>query len=186
MFTIRSARLPQDEAALSALDTSFETGVIYEPVRDALSFALIEKSVVPPLQKRYVIPFADTLERQNWDFTAIAEKNGELAGFAAAQYAAWNRRVVIWHLYVAPALRQQGVATQILAALDTYARSVDARCLWLETQNVNYPAIQFYRRSGFHFCGYDDSLYDPSSVVTEEIALFFARAVAAHPERDLL
>jgi ribosomal protein S18 acetylase RimI-like enzyme len=35
------------------------------------------------------------------------------------------------------------------------------RCLWLETENVNYPAIGFYRRAGFRLCGLDDILYRP-------------------------
>ena len=178
MLTIRAAHWPQDEAVLSALDTSFVTRLIYKPVRDEFSFALIQKTVDSPLRKRYELPFADPLERHSWDYTAIAEENGELAGFAAAQYAAWNRRAIIWHLYVVPAARQKGVGTKLLSTLDTYAGSVGARCLWLETQNVNYPAIQFYRRSGFQFCGFDESLYDPESSADQEVALFFVRPIA--------
>ena len=57
----------------------------------------------------------------------------------------------------------------------TFARSAGARCLWVETQNVNYPAIQFYRQVGFQLCGLDESLYDPEGPGRNEIALFFAR-----------
>ena len=50
-----------------------------------------------------------------------------------------------------------------------------ARCLWLETQNTNYPAIQFYQHVGFRLCGLDESLYDPAGPGRNEIALFFVR-----------
>jgi ribosomal protein S18 acetylase RimI-like enzyme len=73
---------------------------------------------------------------------------------------------------------RDGVGTALLAALDRRARAGGARCLWLETQNINYPAIQFYRRSGFRLCGLDDTLYDPELDPTtgpDEVALFFTR-----------
>ncbi|KAG8526102.1 uncharacterized protein KY384_000095 [Bacidia gigantensis] len=76
-----------------------------------------------------------------------------------------------------PPFRKRRVGTQMLQALEVFARSVTARCLWLETQNVNYPAIAFYRAAGFTFCGFDSSLYDPQRLASEEVALFFARSV---------
>ncbi|HZO90717.1 MAG TPA: GNAT family N-acetyltransferase [Chthonomonadaceae bacterium] len=179
MITIRLAQWPQDVAALSALDTSYITQRIYRPLREEWSFRLIEEDVSPPLRKQHDFRPADPDERRNWDYTAIAEAEGQLAGCAAAQYVAWNRRVVILNLYVAPAYRRLGVGTQLLAALDTFARSVGARWLWAETQNVNYPAIQFYRRSGFRFCGFDDTFYYPESLTDGEVALFFARPVSS-------
>ena len=175
----RAARWPDDIAALSALDTALETECIYRPVREALSFRLTEKIVSPPLRKRYAFNPSDLQERRNWDYAVIAEQEGNLAGFAAAQYVEWNRRVILWHLYVAPNFRRQGVGTGLLGAVETFAQSKGARCLWLETQNVNYSAIQFYRNSGFHFCGFDESLYDPETVSNKEIALFFSRPVSA-------
>jgi ribosomal protein S18 acetylase RimI-like enzyme len=49
-----------------------------------------------------------------------------------------------------------------LQARDERARREPATgCLWLETQNVNYPAVQFYRRMGFRLCGLDETLYRP-------------------------
>lgn len=177
MLTIRAALWPQDAKILSTLDTTFVTDRIYRPVREEFSFRLVEETITPSLTKRYDFEPAVPEERQNWDYTALAEEEGQLAGFAAAQYVAWNRRIAIWHLYVMPSYRRQGVGTRLLDALDTFARSVEARCLWLETQNVNYPAIQFYRRAGFRFCGFDESLYSPESPANAEVALFFTRPI---------
>jgi ribosomal protein S18 acetylase RimI-like enzyme len=176
-LTIRTAQWPQDVVVLSELDTAFTTERIYRPVRDEFSFRLVEDTIDPPLRKQYEFNPADPTERQTWDCTALAEENSQLAGFAATQYIAWNRRVTLWHLYVMPSYRGKGVGTRLLAEVDAFARSVEARCVWLETQNVNYPAIQFYLRSGFTFCGFDESLYDPENVPPDEVALFFARPV---------
>lgn len=177
MFTIRSAQWPQDIALLSQLDTSFTTERIYRSVLEGLSFRLVEEAVRPPLQKQYPFDPSDPDERRNWQYTALAEANGALAGFAAAQYVAWNHRVVLWHLYVTPCYRHCGVGTRLLEAINIFASSVQARCVWLETQNVNYPAIQFYHRSGFAFCGFDTSLYDPHNLEQAETAFFFSRPV---------
>jgi len=174
---VRSAQWPQDADRLLTLDTTFVTDRIYVPVQEGLSFRLVEQCVDPPLRKRYPFDPVDLDERQQWDYSIIAEENGVLAGFAAAQFMAWNRRVTVHHLYVMPAFRRQGVGKQLLDALDTYASSVNAHCLWVETQNVNAPAIAFYQRAGFEFCGLDTSLYDPENVGAEEIAVFFSRPV---------
>jgi ribosomal protein S18 acetylase RimI-like enzyme len=53
-----------------------------------------------------------------------------------------------------------------------FAVAEGSRCVWLETQASNYPAIQFYRRLGFGLCGLDERFYGPASPDT---ALFFAR-----------
>jgi ribosomal protein S18 acetylase RimI-like enzyme len=143
-----------------------------------LSFRLVKEPVTPPFTKRYPFNASDPAERGNWDFAAIAEGGGRLEGFLAAQHVTWNRRVVIHHLYVLPIYRGKGVGTALLAAADAFARSVRARCLWLETQNVNYPAIQFYRRAGFTLCGFDETLYDTDGAPQQEVALFFARQLA--------
>jgi ribosomal protein S18 acetylase RimI-like enzyme len=58
------------------------------------------------------------------------------------------------------------------------AQAWQARCVWLETQNVNYGAIQFYGRLGFVWCGLDLALYDPYGPAAGETALFFARTLA--------
>ena len=177
LFVIRAARWPQDMPALSALDTSFFTDTVYRVAQDGLSFRLLEEAATPPLYKSYPFDPSDPEERANWDHAVVAESEGRLVGFAAAEYMAWNRRAVIWHLYVAPDSRGQGVGTRLLDSVDDFARDMGARCLWLETQNVNAPAVRFYLRSGFTLCGLDTSLYDPDGAAGAEVALFLKRPV---------
>lgn len=185
LIVIRPARWSQDIPALSALDTSFFTDSIYRLTRDGLSLRLEEEAVAPPLQKHYPCDLLDMEERANWDHAVVAEVEERLVGFAAAQYVAWNRRAVIWHLYAAPDYRGCGVGTRLLDSLDTFARDAGARCLWLETQNVNFPAVRFYLRLGFALCGLDTSLYDPEGPAGGEVALFFTRPVPEVADRAI-
>ena len=158
---VRPIALPIDRAGLLALDTAFVTDRIYQVRAEAVSFALIETAIIPPLHKSF--PLQDELGNDRlWQQGFVAEEQGIICGFAAVRHEAWNRRAAIWHLYVAPTQRGRGIGRALLAAVTDYARSVDARCLWLETSNVNYPAIQFYRRMGFLWCGLDQSLSHPT------------------------
>lgn len=68
------------------------------------------------------------------------------------------------------------MGSALLTAVEGSTIAHGARNLWIETQNVNYPAIQFYRRRGFELVGLDRSLYAPVSN-PGEVALFFSRAL---------
>lgn len=183
MVVIRPALWPQDIPALAALDTSFVTDTVYRLVQDGLHFRLAEEAVTPTLRKRY--PFApfDPGERAHWDHATVASESGRVVGFAAAQYAAWNRRAVIWHLYVAPECRGRGVGRQLLSSVEAFAQERGARCLWLETQNVNLPAVRFYLHAGFTLCGLDTSLYERDGSEGAEVALFLTRSVPVSETR---
>ena len=89
---------------------------------------------------------------------------------------AWNRRAVLHHLYVTREGRRIGVGHALVTAAIGAARDRNARCVWVETQTVNYGAVQF-RSVGFEWCGLDTSLCDPSDAGVDEVALFFSRDV---------
>jgi ribosomal protein S18 acetylase RimI-like enzyme len=173
---LRPARWPDDEAQLAALDTSFETDRVYRVRRDPLAFALVEEPVTPPLRKTYPVLRPDAGRLRGLGHVRVADAGGVLVGLVAAARSTWNRRVEVEDLYVAPAARGRGVGRALLRSAVTYARGVGARCVWLETQTVNYPAVQFYRHLGFRLCGLDESLYEPEGPAEperREVALFF-------------
>jgi ribosomal protein S18 acetylase RimI-like enzyme len=174
MVTIRPLRYQEDRAQLSQLDTSFTTNRIYQVHHAGLSFSLREAVVDPPIRKDYGLG-QDLDELNEIPFVVVAEENASITGLAAVKFEVWNRRAVIWHLYVAPDCRSRGIGAALMQACLEYAKSNKARCLWLETQNINYPVIQFYQKMGFAFCGLDTTLYDPERVNSNEFALFFAR-----------
>lgn len=102
---------------------------------------------------------------------AVAEE--DLVGFAASWYSSWNRREVLAHLYVDRSWRRRGAARALLQVVQDAARQHGARQVWLETQNVNLPAVRAYRALGFEVVGLDRTLYD--GAVAHEVALFMAK-----------
>jgi len=95
-----------------------------------------------------------------WSEGYVAEADGRIVGFVAVGFESWNRRAVLWHLYVDRSSRGRGVARALLDAVVTRARAVGSRQLWLETQDSNVPAIAAYERLGFEIVGFDRTLYD--------------------------
>lgn len=174
MWEIRPARWPQDRERLTALDTEFSTDRIYRVEATDLGFMLREERVDPPLRKSYGSLADEDLGR--FPFT-VATEDEAVVGFAAAGDLEWNGRVHLWHLYVAPERRGLGIGRALVERALAYARRVGARALYVETQNVNYPAVQFYRRLGFTLVGLDTSLYDPRGPGAGEVALYLVRDV---------
>jgi GNAT superfamily N-acetyltransferase len=176
---IRPVRWPDDEAKLGALDTSFTTCRIYRVDRGPLSFRLVEAAVDPPVRKSYGMLRNKGDRLRQLGHVVASEEDGTLVGVAAADLAAWSRRVQVEGIFVAPQARGRGVGRALMASVTDFAREVGAGCVWVETQNVNYPAVQFYRRLGFRLCGFDERLYDRDSPEADEVALFFALDVTS-------
>jgi ribosomal protein S18 acetylase RimI-like enzyme len=176
LIALRPLRSPDDRESLLALDTSFTTDRVFRLERTAHMVTLDEMAADPPIQKSYSLASdVDLLSRHDW--VLIAEDDQKVVGMAAMTFEAWNRRAVLRHLYVTRAARRIGVGQALVASAFEAARDRKARCLWVETQTVNYAAVKFYRRAGFSWCGFDTSLYDTDDVDAQEVALFFSREV---------
>ncbi len=98
---------------------------------------------------------------------ADEEPVGYVGALEQPPSAAW-----ITDLAVAPAWRRRGVATALLDAAREWSDQRGHRRIFLEMQSKNQPAIRLAQKHGFEFCGYNDHYY-----VTQDVALFFARAV---------
>ena len=55
-----------------------------------------------------------------------------------------------------------------------YARREDYRIITLETQNTNTPAIDFYFKMGFAFCGSNIYFYSNDDIGENEVMLEMA------------
>jgi ribosomal protein S18 acetylase RimI-like enzyme len=175
-ITVRVATAPTDIAAISGIDTSFATDLVYRVKRDGLAFVLNQEPVEPAVKKTFPLPKLPLSDR-----LFVACSGEEIVGVAQLEFEAWNGRARIEHLYVTPSYRGQGVGRALVEALDQRAREEEGvRCLWLETSNINHPGIQFYRRMGFELCGLDETLYQAGSpdLIPGEVALFFTFPIA--------
>jgi ribosomal protein S18 acetylase RimI-like enzyme len=169
---IRGVRLPDDVEAVQRLDRSFVTGVVYDVEFATDGFRLVERRIEPPLRK--VFPLEDLNGDTPWDTGFLAADRGEVAGFIATSIDEWNRRLVVWHFYVAPYVRRKGIGRRLLNRALEDGTNRGALVAWLETSNFNYPGIQAYRALGFELCGLDTTLYSGTSS-EGEFALFLAR-----------
>jgi ribosomal protein S18 acetylase RimI-like enzyme len=173
---LREVSRPPDFENLSGFDASYSTEYIYRVSIAGMEVAIREEKLSAPIDKTYALKDVEE-SVSDAEHTIIAEVEGRTAGFAALKYVEWNRRAHLIGLYVAPAYKGRGIGTALVQRGVEYAKTAGARCLWLETQNLNHPAIQFYLRSGFRFSGFDTSLYNPGTVLPGEIALYFAMEI---------
>ena len=173
---IRPGNVERDAELIRAVDTSFETGAILDVRADSRGFRLVEKKAEPPITKTFE-PFRLDGARE-WERMWLALDEHKAVGVIATQHEAWNRRVIIWHLYVSGSHRRRGIGRRLVSTALSTARGEGAQTAWLETSNLNLPAVRAYERLGFQLCGLDTSLYD-ATASEGEIALFFCRSLTA-------
>ena len=173
---IRPARLPEDEPGIAAIDTSFTTGTIFDIEIGPRAFRLIEKPIRPRV-KRFVI-YDLGKDWREWDEAHVARDSDRIVGFVASSYQFWNRRVVLWHLYVDPPYRKKGIGERLLSKVFERAQRQKALAVFFETSNLNAPGIAWYEKRGFALGGVDTTLYSGADDA-EEKGLFFVKRMTA-------
>ncbi len=100
----------------------------------------------------------------------------QVAGQSVAWCALLLNRLpgVVWisDMAVHPTHRRQGVGSSLVLATLNWAAQVQAAGVMLEIASRNDPAVQFARRLGFEFNGYQNHYYGPHSA-----ALFFYKSI---------
>ncbi len=172
MFSLRPLNWPGDRQALLALDTSFTTRLVYRVILIGDSFRLVGEDISPPLRKVYDLT-AEVDDFPKLDYVLVAEMDAQLVGVAALRHDTVDHRALLMHLYVDSSYRGLGIGFALIDAMIVRAREWNARCVWLETQDINYAAIQFYKGAGFQWCGLDWSLDEHRGMPTDETAVFF-------------
>lgn len=171
-IAIREMDLVADRPGVMAIDTSFETASVLDVVVTPRRIELVERVLAVPLVKRY--PIEDAFAHwASWD-TGFVAQDERICGFAAVEYEPWHARLVLWHLYVAPERRREGIGRALLARVEQHGCERGARRVWLETSNVNVPGIAAYARLGYALCGVDTTHYD-ATVAAAETAIFLSK-----------
>jgi ribosomal protein S18 acetylase RimI-like enzyme len=172
-IVVRPAESQADLTGIDAVDVSYSTDRIYRVRRSKLAFWLEEERFELPVEKADLRP-ARTLS----DGLFVACQGETVVGYGELRPELWNGRIRIESIFVSRPNRGRGVGSRLIEALAEQASHQSrARCLWLETQNVNYPAVQFYLKMGFRLCGLDETLYQPDDpqLLPGEMALYFTR-----------
>jgi ribosomal protein S18 acetylase RimI-like enzyme len=172
-YMIRLVDRKSDRRAISAIDTSFETSVVFDVVASERGLQLVERTLPAPVTKRY--PMGDAFAPwSTWDTGFCVEDASGVIGFAAVEFEAWHARLVLWHLYVDRARRREGIARALLDHVEAHGRSLGAERVWLETTSVNVPGVAAYARLGYVLVGLDTTVYD-TLPYADEAALYLAK-----------
>lgn len=99
-----------------------------------------------------------------------AFENDQLIGWAVCDFREWNNSLFIENILIHEQFRGQSIGKLFIKNVNRKARELQCRLVELETQNTNYPAIQFYQKAGFSITGINTKLYDDST----ETALFLS------------
>lgn len=109
------------------------------------------------------------------DFSVGAYQGDELIGIGLAERRAWNATLWVLEFHVQRDRRRSGIGRKMMDSLAQLARDAGLRCIGLETQNTNVPAIDAYRRLGFEIDGIDLSFYTNTDTLDGEVAIFMKR-----------
>ena len=106
------------------------------------------------------------------DVVLVALKDDILVGYACAVEE--HTETVAWatDLVVMPEFRRKGAASALLTATQDWALERGVRRLILEMMSKNQACIRLAQKFGYEFCGYNDQYYP-----TQDVALFFGRAL---------
>ncbi len=123
--------------------------------------------VAPPRDTDYLLK-----DWERGECFLVAEEEEEIRGYLDMTVQARNRTGWINDMAVLKSHRRRGIGTALLRAAFNWARDQGLRAIMLETQTKNYPAISFYHKHGFRFCGFNDHYY-----ANQDIALFFVHSL---------
>ncbi|MGZ3610229.1 MAG: GNAT family N-acetyltransferase [Ktedonobacteraceae bacterium] len=190
---VRSVNIA-DALALHKLDYSFETDQIYslrvngklaqnDDVtqtldKPALAFELWETLVDPPLYKSFreyehkLEEVETRLHSVEGGYVALA--GGQIAGAVLLNVEQWRSVAKIEDIIVGRQFRRYGIGSLLLNCASDWARNRGCWAIVLETQNVNYPAIQFYLRNGLEVWSVHKHFYPPGPV-EHEVAIFMGK-----------
>jgi len=175
-LVVRPLLWPQDRAALCSIDATLHTDERAWPVlNDPAAELVLRLSYSPlpaPLVKAQPVPGTDH-DRAPWEHGVVAELAGRVVGVAGSHHVRWNNRQVLDALYVDVSARRRGAGRALVMAVLQHAVRGGARQLWLETQDVNAPALRAYEAMGFSLVGLDTTLY--GQPYEHETALYLAR-----------
>jgi ribosomal protein S18 acetylase RimI-like enzyme len=100
----------------------------------------------------------------------VAEVDDEVRGYVDILARPWQRMGWVANLAVDRAHRRQGIGTALMRRARQWAREQHLRRILVEATTKNYPALCFYQKLGFRFCGFNDHYY-----TNQDIALFFVQ-----------
>lgn len=186
-----------DAPALHELDYNFETDRIFtlrvqnqlmlddehtDNSRPVFALELVETQVDPPIYKNLregqetLAAVEEKLRNVEGGYVALAD--GKVAGAILLHVEEWRSVTLIQDIIVGHQYRRYGVGSLLLSCAADWARKRDCWAIILETQNINYPAIQFYLRNGLELWSINQNFYPPGPSA-HEVAVFMGKRLSS-------
>lgn len=184
-----------DVPALQGLDCSFETDRIYTlqiqetlshgdgrirraETLSSLSFTLQEVFVDPPFYKNlgdHTFTQAEIEAKvHSTEGGYVAFADGQLTGAILLDVEEERAVARVVLIVVGRQFRRYGIGSLLLSCASDWARKQGCWAIFLETQNNNYPAIQFYLRNGMEIWSLNPHFYPPGPT-EHEVAIFMGK-----------
>ena len=106
------------------------------------------------------------------DLVLVALQDGSPIGYLCAIQQPASDVAWVTDIVVAPHQRRKGAGSALLMATQAWALERGVHRLMLEMQSKNQAGIRLAQKFGYDFCGYNDQYYP-----TQDVALFFGRAI---------
>ncbi len=106
----------------------------------------------------------DNWRREECFLVAVDDADNVL-GFLDMTVQAWHNTAWIRNLVVNKDQRRQGIGTNLLRSARAWACEQGLSNIMAEAQTKNYPAISFWQKHGFVYCGYNDRYYPNGDIV---------------------
>jgi ribosomal-protein-alanine N-acetyltransferase len=131
----------------------------YHPDDLAALYAIEEICFQPPFRfpRRHMRRLLESPGTITW----IADEDGQMAGFAVADFEGETGGIVayIQTIEVLPATRSRGIGSELLRRLEDSAREGGAKSIWLHVDSENAGAVRLYEAHGYACEGRHDRYY---------------------------
>jgi ribosomal protein S18 acetylase RimI-like enzyme len=173
---VRPADLADLNACIS-LDHSCVTGHVWQmKVHEAESEVSVAfQTIRLPRKMRADYPRSLDQLLEDWqrgEGFLVAEVDNEVRGYVDLLVQPWQRVGWVANMAVDRAYRKRGVGSLLMRHARQWAREQGLQMILAEATTKNYPAICFYQKLGFQFCGFNDHYY-----MNQDIALFFVHGL---------
>ena len=157
-------------SSIPEIDRDFTVDRVLELHFTAGTFAFSIRSLPVPYSKAYP-PLSEDAACAN-PSALVAKLEDRVAGIVQLSQH-WSGFAQVEDLAVSRVARRKGVAKALLESAKQWSLSQGFIGLRVETQDTNVPACMLYAHSGFKLSGVDRALYQGSSELAHETALFW-------------
>jgi ribosomal-protein-alanine N-acetyltransferase len=102
----------------------------------------------------------------------VAEVDGEVRGYIDLIAQRWQQLGWIVNMAVDREFRRRGIGMALMQHGRQWAKEQGLELIIAEMTTKNYPALSFYQKLGYQFCGFSDHYYR-----NQDIALFFVLTI---------